>query len=90
MPKFSKIHIERCQIKSLKKAKRLCILLDEIEKEYGIKEVEICFEDNFVCPDIDLTLLSGSKNPMEKLIGGLLIKCDILKYGEKSKYKKVC
>lgn len=88
-PEYSLIHIENCQIKSLKKAKLLCKLIDRIEKEFGIKEVEISFKNNFVCPDIDLTILSNSEDPMEKLIGGLLIELDNQKYGKKSKYKKV-
>lgn len=72
--KESLIHIENCQIKSIEKAKLLCQALDIIEKECGIKEVRISFANNFLCPDIDLSILSNSSDPMEKLIGELLIK----------------
>jgi len=72
--KESIIHIENCQIKSIEKAKLLCQALDTIEKECGIKEVRISFANNFLCPDIDLTILEKSKDPMEKLVGKLLIK----------------
>jgi hypothetical protein len=72
--KESLIHIENCQIKSIEKAKLLCCALDIIEKECGIKEVRISFANNFICPDIDLSILENSENPMEKLVGKLLIK----------------
>lgn len=72
--KESLIHIENCQIKSIEKAKLLCQALDTIEKECGIKEVRISFANNFLCPDIDLSILKKSKDPMEKLVGNLLIK----------------
>lgn len=87
--KYSLIHIEQCQIKSLEKAKLLCSLIDQLEKEFGIREVEISFKDNFVCPDIDLTELSNSNDPMQKLIGGLLIKLDKIKHGKNSPYDKI-
>lgn len=82
--KYPIIHIEGCQVKSLKKAKLLCKLLDEIEKEFGIKEVLISFKDVFICPDIDLTKLSNSTDPMEKLVGGVFIKLDKIKHGKTS------
>ncbi len=85
---YSLIHIEKCQVKSLKKAKLLCRLLDRMEKEFGIKEVEISFADNFICPDIDLTKLANSDDPMQKLIGNLFIKLDKKQYGKDSKYHK--
>jgi hypothetical protein len=85
--KYSLIHIEQCQVKSLEKAKLLCSLLDSLEKEFGIKEVEISFKDMFICPDIDLTILSNSNDPMEKIVGGLFIKLDRIKHGNKSNYK---
>lgn len=86
--KYSLIHIENCQIKSLEKVLLFCELLDTMEKEFGIKQVEISFEDLFVCPDIDLTILSNSKIPMQELVGGLLIKLDKIQYGKNSKYEK--
>lgn len=86
--KRSLIHIENCQVKSIEKAKRLAAALDTIEKECGIHEVEISFSDIFICPDIDLTVLSNSKKPMERLIGNLFIKFDKMKYGKKSQYTK--
>jgi hypothetical protein len=60
-----------------------------MEKEFGIRGVEISFKDNFICSDIDLTILSNSNDPMERLVGGILIKCHVLKYGKSSKYLKV-
>lgn len=86
--KNSLIHIENCQIKSLEKAQLLASLLDQLEKEFGIREVIISFKNNFICPDIDLTILSNSTDPMEKLIGGLMIKLDIMRHGNKSLYHK--
>lgn len=86
--KRSLIHIENCQIKSLEKAKAVAKALDILEKEMGIHEVEISFKNMFICPDIDLTILANSKQPMEKLIGELFIKFDKLKYGKKSPYFK--
>lgn len=87
--KYSLIHLERCQIKSIEKARLLCSLLDTIEKEFGIREVEISFADNFVCPDIDLSELSNSGISMERLVGGLLIKLDKISHGSNSKYHKI-
>jgi hypothetical protein len=87
MSKYSLIHIEDCQIKSFEKAELLCELLDKLEKEFGIREVEISFKGMFVCPDIDLTALSNSGKPMHELVGRLLIKLDRIKYGKKSKYE---
>jgi hypothetical protein len=86
---YSLIHLENCQVKSIEKAKLLCKLIDTIEKEFGIKETEISFKNNFICPDIDLSLLSNSKIPMEKLVGKLLIKLDKQLRGNKSKYRKL-
>jgi hypothetical protein len=59
-----------------------------MEKEIGIKEVEISFKDMFICPDIDLTEFANSDDPMEKLVGGLCIKLHKMKYGKDSKYQK--
>lgn len=87
--KRSLIHIENCQIKSIEKARLLCALLDTMEKEFGIKEVMISFKNNFVCPDIDLTQLSNASDPMERLVGSVLIKCDIQVKGKNSAYKKI-
>ena len=86
--KRSKIHIENCQIKSLEKAFKIAEALDILEKECGIYEVEISFKDMFICPDIDLTILANSTEPMERLIGGLFIKLDKMKYGKNSQYFK--
>lgn len=85
----SLIHIENLQIKSQKKAEKLCKVLDVIEKEFGIHEVEISFKNLFVCPDIDLATFSDSGCPMERLVGRLLTKLDKKKYGKQSKYKKI-
>lgn len=82
------IHIENCQVKSLEKAQLLAKLLDQMEKEFGIHEVLISFKNNFICPDMDLTVLSNSTVPMERLIGGVFIKLDKMKYGKKSMYHK--
>lgn len=87
--KYALIHIEGCQVKSSEKMKVLCQALDTLEKEIGIREVEISFKDMFICPDIDLTEFSNSNEPMEKLVGGLCIKLDKMKYGKKSKYQKL-
>lgn len=87
--KYPVIHIEGCQVKSRQKMKKLCKALDTLEKEIGIKVVEISFKDMFICPDIDLTEFSNSKDPMEKLVGNLFIKFDKMRYGKKSKYQKV-
>ncbi len=89
MKKRSKIHIENCQIKSLEKAIKIADAVDTLEKECGIHEVEISFKDMFICPDIDLTHLTNSNSPMEKLLGKLLIKLDVMKYGKNSKYKRI-
>lgn len=86
--KGSLIHIKRCQVKSLEKAQILCRCLDVLEKEFGIHSVRIRFTDNFICPDIDLTQLSNSDDPMEKLIGGLMIRLDKQRFGKHSKYRK--
>jgi hypothetical protein len=83
----SLIHIENCQVKSLEKARILAKCLDTIEKEIGIKSVVISFKDCFICPDIDLTQLSNSPDPMQKLIGGIFIKMDKIKNGKRSNYK---
>jgi len=85
--KRAKIHIENCQIKSIEKAIIVAKCLDTLEKEIGIKETEISFKDMFICPDIDLTVLANSKDPMEKLVGGIFIRMDRLKYGKHSNYK---
>lgn len=88
MKKEAFIHIENCQVKSLEKAQLLAQALDTIEKECGIHETKISFKNCFICPDINLTLLANSKKPMEKLIGGLFIKFDKMKYGKESPYYK--
>lgn len=88
MRKRSRITIANCQVKSIEIARELCKALDTIEKMCGIESVEICFEQNFICPDIDLTLLSNSLDPMERLIGQLLIRIDRAKHGRHSQYIK--
>lgn len=88
MRKRSRITIANCQVKSIEIARELCKALDTIEKVCGIESVEICFEQNFICPDIDLTLLSNSSDPMERLIGGLLISMDKKSKGKNSLYHK--
>jgi hypothetical protein len=87
--KRAKIHIENCQIKSIEKAIIVAKCLDTLEKEIGIKETEISFKDMFICPDIDLTILANSKDPMEKILGKIFIKMDRIKYGKNSDYKKI-
>ena len=86
--KTSLIHIENCQIKSLETALSVAHHLDQLEKTIGIHSVRISFKDCFICPDIDLTVLSNSSVPMEKLIGGLFIKMDKIRYGKESKYSR--
>lgn len=86
--KYSLIHLEQCQVKSIEKARLLCNLIDTLEKEFGIREVEISFKDMFICPDIDLTEISNSTDPMEKLIGGIFIRLDKVKNGKDSPYHK--
>lgn len=86
--KYSLIHIEKCQVKSLEKAQLLCSLLDTLEKEFGIREVEISFKDNFICPDIDLTELVNSDIPMEKVVGRIFININLQEHGEGSPYYK--
>lgn len=54
------------QIKSEKKLKKLCKLLNIIEEEFGIKETRITLDDCFVCPRIDMDNIW--KTEMEKLI----------------------
>jgi hypothetical protein len=88
MRKRSRITIANCQVKSIEIARELCKALDTIEKICGIESVVICFEQNFICPDIDLTLLSNSSDPMERLIGQLLIHMDKAKRGHHSQYIK--
>lgn len=82
------IHIENCQVKSLQKARQLCAAIDTIEKECGIGSVRIRFKNNFICPDIDLHQLTQSTDPMERLIGELLVRIDISRNGKNSKYRK--
>ena len=72
--KYSLIHIENCQVKSYEKAMLLCSLLDTLEKEFGIKEVEISFKNIFICPDINVSKLYNSLDPMEKIVGGIFLK----------------
>ena len=67
------IHLENLQVKSYEKAILLCKLLDEMEKEFGIRETEISVKNIFICPDIELTRLSNSLDPMESLVGKLFI-----------------
>lgn len=71
--KYPLIHLEGVQIKSKKKLRLLCKCINTLEEELGIKEVEISFKNVFVCPWIDLTQFSNSNDPMEKLIGGILL-----------------
>jgi hypothetical protein len=88
-PQYSLIHIENCQVKSLKKARRIAKLLDRLEKEIGIREVEISFKNTFICPDIDLNILRDSSKPMESILGKIFILLHNQEYGKKSKYKEV-
>jgi hypothetical protein len=85
-PKYSLIHVENCQVKSLKKAILLAKLIDKMEKEFGIREVEISFKNMFICPDIDLNILEKSDKPMEHLIGSIFIALHKKEYGKNSKY----
>lgn len=87
--KYPRITIKGCQVKSLEKAKLLCQCLDTMEKEFGIGSVEIRFVDCFICPDIDLTELSNSQEPMERLIGRMFIQLDKKLYGKESNYREV-
>jgi len=62
----SKIILKSLQIKSLKKAKKLCSALTIIEEECGIKNVKIILKDIFICGCIDLEKLNTTD--MEILI----------------------
>ena len=68
--KRSEIKLTGIQIKSLDKLEILSELLDEIEKEFGIKEVRITLDDCFICPDIDLKELSDT--PMNKVLKDII------------------
>ncbi len=87
--KYPLIHIEGCQIKSAEKFRKVCGALKILEEEIGIKEVEFYFKDMFICPWIDLTEFTNSKDDMEKLVGGLCVRLDILRYGKQSRYAKI-
>ena len=80
----SEISIKGCQIKSKETLRTFCAALDQLEKTIGIKSVRISFEDLFICPDIDLTEYANSADPMEKLVGNLLIKLNPDNYKDTS------
>ncbi len=58
------------QVKSIQKLRKLARLLDEIEKEFGIKTVKITLKGMFICTDIkqDLTKYNFGITPMERLL----------------------
>lgn len=58
------------QVKSLKKAKKLAAALSIIEKECGIRDIEIIIDNLFVSPDIDLAKLNNGN--MEKLLNAYI------------------
>lgn len=64
--KKSEIKLTGLQIKSIKKLEKFSALLDEMEKEFGIREVMFIMDDCFICPDINLSDLKDT--PMNKLI----------------------
>ena len=66
----SEIIIKEMQVKSIQKLKRLAVLLDEIEKEFGIHTVKIILQDYFICSDIeqDLSKFNFGATPMERTI----------------------
>ena len=70
--KRSEIKLTGIQIKSIEKLELLSDLLDEMEKEFGIKEVRITLDDCFICPDINLGDLSDT--PMNKVLKEILNK----------------
>jgi len=68
----SKIILQGLQIKSLEKAKKLCVALNIIEEECGIKKVEIILKDVFICGWIDKNDLGETE--MECLIRDIIFK----------------
>ena len=52
--KKSEIKLTGLQIKSLDKLVLLADILDNLEKEFGIREVKITLDDCFICPDINI------------------------------------
>ena len=68
--KRGNIFLSGLQIKSLEKAKLFSRALQIIEEECGIHQVNVQFEDFFICPWIDLDQLN--KTPMELFVQGLL------------------
>jgi len=63
-----KIILHGIQVKSAEKARLLAKSLDVIEKECGIRQVDITIEDSFICPDIDGWCLG---TPMERLLNDI-------------------
>lgn len=68
--KRGKITLKNLQLKSKEKIERLSYALNIIEEECGIHEVEIKFQNIFVCPWIDLDTIN--KTPMEELVVDVL------------------
>ena len=66
------IKLINLQIKSIDKARDLCMALQTIEEECGIHEVRITIENPFICPWIDLNELMNTD--MERLVSGILNK----------------
>lgn len=66
----SEVIIKDMQVKSIQKLRRLAQLLDEIEKEFGIRSVKITLRGCFICTDIkqDLTKFNFGVTPMERTI----------------------
>ncbi|MCK5320873.1 hypothetical protein KAJ61_05820 [Candidatus Parcubacteria bacterium] len=70
MSNKSEIIINGMQIKSIQKLKRLAVLFDEIEKEFGVHTVKIAIQNCFICCDIknDLAKFNFGATPMERTI----------------------
>lgn len=66
----SEIVVKNMQVKSVQKLRKLARLLDEIEKEFGIKTVKITLRGMFICRDIkgDLSKYNFGSTPMERTI----------------------
>lgn len=72
----TEITIDKWQIKSLKKARKIAKALAIIEREAGIRTVRINFTNSFLCSDIDITKLN--KTPMERCLVRLFIWLEII------------
>jgi len=72
--KKSEIRLIGLQIKSAKKLNLLASLLDEIEKEFGIKTVKIQLDDCWLCTDLrqDVNIEGVGNTPMGRMLLDIL------------------